>query len=115
MTFDTSELLQEAKRKVRHAEITLDICTKPVWLDIEKTRTELRPARIIHRATEMLEEIESLKVEKITIEKFINGKQIKSQGKMLAWSFHGALQYSAYARQRYSEEERQQVVAFAES
>ena len=76
---------------------------------------EKRPARLIHRAAEIMTEFEQEQTEPLTIEKQINGKRILLNGKMVAWTLSGNISFSRFLRDRYSEEAIQQIQAFAES
>ena len=61
----------------------------------------------------MLIEIESTREGGCEVQKISNGKQIKLDGRLLAWSFHAELRWAALAMGRYSLEQRDQVVGFA--
>jgi len=98
LTFTSPARLQQAKREVAALNHTCAGMTKPVWLNVEKSRAELAPARLIHRATDMLTEVESTKPDPKAVEKILNGKQIKIDHKMIAWSFQGRLQWSKVGR-----------------
>jgi len=117
LTFKSADRLQEAKRAVRALCATAPGAKNPMWLDIEKSRKELAPARLIHRAFDMVTELEGARPDgKTDIEKKMNGKQIKVGGTTLVcWSFHGQLQWSNWAQKRYSAEEIQQVTAYCEN
>ena len=86
---------------------------KDVWLDVEKSSAELAPAMLIHRASDMLIEIETSNPGGGNIAKIMNGKQIKLDRQLLAWSFHGELRWAALAMGRYTQEQRDQVIGFA--
>ena len=49
LSFKIPEQLLEAKRIIKAAEIKVEGCDKCVWLDAEKSHTELKPARNVHR------------------------------------------------------------------
>ena len=114
LTFKEASKLQDARRQMRCIGHTYEGLNGAVWLDVEKSRRELAPARLIHKATDMITDLEAAREDKKPVEKIMNGKQIKVGGILAAWSFRGALQVSRFAEGRYSEEERQQVLAFAE-
>ena len=115
LTFQDPRKLQDAKRRIRTLGIKQDGLDKPVWLDVEKSFQELKPARVINRAHDLIEDLESRRDDPQAVEKIMNGKQINLGGKIVAWSFRGALTWANIGIKRYSEEERQQVTAFAEN
>ena len=42
-----------------------------VWLDAKKERNELKPARVVHRMADALEDVESQQDPPLTVEKFL--------------------------------------------
>ena len=115
LTFKDPNRLQEAKRLMRASEFCASGVEKEVWLDVEKSRTELKPARLIHRAAEILEEFEGEQSSPQPITKIMNGKQIGMNTKLLAWSQNGQSQWARNAILRYSDEERAAMKAYAEN
>ena len=62
----------------------------------------------------MLHDIEASKDEPGEVEKRFNGKQIKVNKVLVAWTLRGSLQWTRNGQSRYSQEERDLVTAFAE-
>ena len=115
LTFKNPQRLQEAKRLMRAEKFRVQGIEKEVWVDVEKSRAELKPARLIHRITEILEEYEGARESPQPITKVMNGKQVKMGGELLAWSQHGQLQWGRFACKRYSDEDREAMKAYAEN
>ena len=84
---------------------------KKVWLSNKKTPEERWPAKVIHRAYELIcQHIQpSTRGEKISY-----GKQIKVDGRVVAFTCKGALQWSSASHALIAEAERDQIKAFAE-
>ena len=88
MEFKDPERLQEAKSAIRSLEhqIVMPDGKKlegKVWLDVVKTQQELKTARVIHRAYDMIVQCEDQKPESVrqNLEKLLDGKQVKVGGK----------------------------------
>ena len=116
--------LERAKSAVRCAGIKFgnDPATPSVWLDLRKTREELRPARLTHRAHEYVEHLENdnqdasgndrkcqatKSLQKKTVALVHEGNEIEV-GKVYGRTFH----WTAFAKSRYSNEELHQGSAF---
>ncbi len=115
LTFSDSVKLQDAKRASRVLSFTQPGCAKPTWLDVEKSKAELKPARIIHRAAELITDFETGRPDRQDVTKILNGKQIKIEGRLVCYTYRGTLQWASLGLSRYSADERMQVAAFAES
>ena len=57
-----------------------------MWLDAKKERSELRPARLVHRAAECLEDVEASREDKAPIVQDLIGKVIKVGGSRVGFS-----------------------------
>ena len=115
LTFNSAELLQDTKRKIRSLKIKAPGCEIFVWLDVEKSRNELRPARLIHRGAEALSNQEDNMSEPLEVTKRMNGKQIKVGNRLAMWTLYGKLQWSKWAQNRYGEEDIEAMSAFIQN
>ena len=113
LCFNSPILLQKAKFSVRalEASFTND---KPVWLDVRKDREELRPARVVHRITDLITEAESGRSDKMPVEKFLNGKYVKVGTERAGYTNKGSWVWTSFANGRYNQEFRDMAKAFAE-
>lgn len=115
LTFRGPEELRAARARIRELQKTLPGHKAPVWLDVEKTTAELRPARVIHRLAEVLKELDDASAEPKGITKIMNGKQIKDgEMHLLAWTFRSQVNWSTLAQSRWNENQLQIAKAFAE-
>ena len=120
LTFNEASRLQEVRRKLQVLQHKYPGIRGTVWLDVEQSKAERKPARIIHRAAEMFADVEGGRQDKLEVLKVMNGKKIKvvgtnGIGKLVAFSFRGALEWSVYGQSRYDQNERDMVTAFAEA
>jgi len=113
LCFTSAPLLQQAKMTLRSIKLKYH-GDKPVWLDAKKTREELRPARVVHRITELIQEAESGKPDPMHVEKFLNGKYVKVGDERAGFTCRGAWMWTQWARNRYEQEFRDMAKAYAE-
>ena len=84
---------------------------KTVWLSTKKTAEERKPAKVIHRAYELI----CQHVQPATrAEKVMVGKQIKVDGRVIAYTYKGSLQWTPASHAILDESVRDQIKAFAE-
>ena len=93
-------------RKVMHGD-------RVVWLDAKRTRQENRPARLVHRAFEVLQSFESLKADGIQLTKDVPGKKIKRADAVLGHSLYGQWVWQQPAKDRYSADQLKHAEAWA--
>ena len=85
-------------------------------LDVKKSRAELRPARITHRVTEMIEEMEKAEQTPLPVTKRMNGKYVEVGVRNTVGQVrNGAWTWTAFAKDRYTEEQLKVAKTFAES
>ena len=113
LCFNSPSDLQRAKLLVREASKQYND-GHYVWLDVKKTREEMRPARIVHRMAEFLGEVETQQSEKLPIKKVLNGKYIEVGDKRVGRVMNGAWHWDAFAKARYSKEQLVSAKGFAE-
>jgi hypothetical protein len=87
---------------------------KQVWLDMKKDREELRPARVVHRITELIMEAESGKSDSMEVEKFLNGKYVKVGDNRAGFTAKPFRIWTQWGCNRYSQEFREMAKAYAE-
>ena len=117
--FASSEILQRGKLRAMNLNKSYmgpeGIRPRYVWIDARKTRDEMRPARLTHRAHKFLETIIGTKFQGTAVEKDIMGKRVKVANKVVCFSLRGELQLTPDLDQYLVLDERQQLVAYAES
>jgi hypothetical protein len=114
LVFRTPAGLQAARLQVRSLNREFDV-GKPCWLDAKKERAELRPARIIHRIAQVLQELENGRDDKGEVKKDTIGKIVSVGGHRACFTLHGSLKWSAWSVARYPQSELEWAQAFAES
>ena len=115
LTFASPKLLQDARMAFQARSFTHN--DRKIWLDAAKTRAELKPARIIHRAFTALSEEEKELDEPKELEKNLRGKQIKLKGgnTVLAYTLNSELKWTNAAKQRYGDEQCDVLQAWIQS
>lgn len=111
--FDSPSSLQAAKFKLK-TKVT-QVEERRVWLDIKKSRSELRPARLIHRAAELLQQFEAERVDAKPIDKNAGAKHIDIGGNRAFFSLRSELKATAWAQQRYAEAQLTALREYAEA
>ena len=113
LTFSSPELLQDARMAFRsHA---FECNGRKIWLDAAKTKAELRPARLIHRAFTAVTEEEATQPVKMEVEKNMKGKQLKVGRDIAAFTLNGQLKWTSFAKNRYGSEKCEILRAWVES
>ena len=74
----------------------------------------MRPARIVHRMAEFLEEMEASQSSSLPIEKKLMGKTIEVGRKRVGRVINGVWHWDAFANNRYSKEQLDSAKGFAE-
>ncbi|CAK0910579.1 unnamed protein product [Prorocentrum cordatum] len=78
-------------------------------------RAEFRPARIVHRAFDMIEEMEAKMEPPLKLEKRFDGKYIKAEGnKRIGFVAGGQWHWSPWARARYPSDELDEAKQYAD-
>ena len=115
LIFRSPAELQKAKLLVRAANAT-GLQGKLVWLDARKTRLEMKPARVIHRAAQMLSDFESNRTqgEELLVNKNMAAKFLfNSRGRIL-YTLRGKVLWAPEGMARYDADQRNIVEGFAE-
>lgn len=117
LSFDSHGHLQAARAKVNAANKV--IATLPnghevkMFLDAAKTRSELRPALLCHRAADILHDLEKEKGQSaLIIFKDMKGKTVKVGTERFGYSLNGVWQWTAAAGRRYSADELYMAQAY---
>ena len=113
LCFSDPVLLQKAKMSFRALKHEF-VSGKVVWLDVKKDREEMRPARVVHRITELIEEAESARDDRLPVEKVLNGKFVKLGPQRAGYVSKGNWVWTALAVSRYPQEFRDMATAYAE-
>ena len=88
-----------------------------VWLDAAKTREELRPSLLTHRCADVMTDVEAEKgADAKTVTKCLRGKSVKvgEPGARIGYSLQGKWRWTAFAANRYSEEDLNMATAYIE-
>ena len=89
--------------------MTADGSTSIIWLDAKKTRRELQPTRILHKAYARLQELEE-ELDEATrlaggiLEKKISETCVKLGGRRLVYTLNSKLILTPRAKFRYAED-----------
>ena len=113
LTFSTPKALQDARMALQAR--AFECKGRKIWLDAAKTKAELLPARLIHRAFTAISEQETGKDDAKGVEKNLKGKQVKVGNEIAAYTLNSQLKWTTFARQRYGEETCDVLRAWAES
>ena len=88
---------------------------KPVWLDVKKTRQQLKPLRLVHRACEIMQSFEDKKPEKIILTKDMRSKKVLRDGVPVGASLYGKWVWEAAGLENYTLEQRKHTEEWATS
>ena len=116
LTFTTHGALQMARSKVMNANKSygmLDGKAIKVFLDCAKTRNEMRPALLTHRAFDVVVDIEKEQSNPQQVTKDMRGKTVKVGNNRAGYSLHGSWYFTALAHNRYSESDIQMALAYS--
>jgi hypothetical protein len=118
LCFGTPGLLQKAKFAVSDLEESYRTDKAPVWLNVKKDREEMRPARVVHRITDLMEEAESGREDRLEVEKVMNGKKVllgpQGSQRIAGYSNKGVWVWTQFSRTRYNQEFLDMAKAYAE-
>ena len=86
-----------------------------VWLGAKKERSELRPARLIHRSFEFISDLEAQRQQPMQVEKDLIHKVVKIGTNRCCFPLDGMLHFTHWAKQHFSQEELDMVKSFADA
>ena len=112
--FDTPTDLTRAKVAIRMQKKKFGSNNNTVWCDAKKTRTELRPARIVHRIHECLSDLEKSKPSEVLILKDMPSKSVTRAGHLLGKIVWGKWRWMPEAHEAFSEEQLQLALGWAQ-
>ena len=115
LVFHSAKDLQKTKLLVRAANAT-GLQGKLIWLDARKTRLEMKPARVIHRAAQMLTDFEANRVQggELLVNKNMAAKFLFNNNGRILYTLKGKLLWAPEGLARYDAEQRNIVEGFAE-
>lgn len=87
--------------------------SRQCWPDRQKTMEELRPARLLHKAFDVISEFEKGQAQLEQLEKVMSFKVIKCAGTRVAYILHGDLRFTVAGVSKWTSEERDQILAAA--
>ena len=104
LVFSSAVFLQHARLSVRARQLKID-GDRIVWLDARKEREELKPARIVHRICECLEDFEQACDNPLPVQKFMNGKFVKVGGTRAGYVFKSSWHWTQWSKTRYDSDQ----------
>lgn len=110
--FVSESALQAAKAKMRNTRQSV-MPGKTIWLDMKKTREELAPARAIHRACEILTDLEGRREDTAMLDKNVGSKGIFCNGQRAWYRIKSVLKSTIAAQWRYTAAEIASVSDYA--
>ena len=113
LLFTSPMALQKAKFSVIGANASY-VEGKCVWLDVKKGREELRPARLVHRISELIEEAESARPDKMPVGKVMNGKYVKVGEQKVGYSCKASWIWTRFGQERYGKDFCDMAKAYSE-
>ena len=115
LVFTGPHKLQEARLAVKCSKYSHG--SRTIWLDAAKTREELRPARLVHRAAEAILNLENglSENDRRKVEKVMSGKQVKAGGTVMGYTYQGNWIWAQAAVTRYDSSSLEMVKAWIES
>jgi hypothetical protein len=114
LDFGVASDLQFARARIK-ALRQLGATNHVIYLDVKKSRREMRPARLLKRALESLTDLESCRSDKIELQVNMGAKFIKGPLRWICFVARGQLHWTDYGNSRYSDQERELIESFAES
>ena len=115
LVFMSAASLQAARVLVQSLQMSFPEGHGMVWLDARLERSETRPARLVHRAAEMMEDVEAKREDRLPIAKKTGGKYIELGGRKAGFSHNGKWVFTELAKQRYQQESLEMIKSYAEA
>ena len=105
MDCDSHGHLQAARSKVSLANKVVGQASSghrlTMFLDVAKTKSELRPSFLTHRASDIICDIEKERDDPVEVQKDMRGKCLKVGNKRVGYSLGGVWMWTVFAVQRY--------------
>ena len=105
--------LIRARLQVRAKKQVYPDNSKPAWLDVKKSKEQLKPARMVHRIADFLEDVEKAKTTPGTITKDVVRKVIKRNDDIMGSIYFGKWRWSVAGIFLYDEAVRENAVECA--
>ena len=103
LTFDTPANLARARMAFQARKVVHN--GRSIWLDAAKTRAELLPSRLVHRAHTCVSSCEDEREgDKLVLEKDMRGKQLKAGRQVIGYSLRGEWKWTTFSENRYAKE-----------
>jgi len=115
LRFNSVAELEDANAKVYSLRKSFLESGSCVWLNFSKSREEMAPARIFHKASDLLQQMLAEKLPGEKVEKVPAGKIIKVKGAMVAFVSNGQLRFTSSSKEHFTQNQLDEVKAFAES
>ena len=111
--FNDPDLLQKARLTIRRLGRSFPGARKSAWLDVKKTREQLKPNRMVHRIATFLEDVERNKDQPATITKDMKDKAVNRNNIQSGKVVFGKWRWSPEGLQDYSQTARENAVEWA--
>ena len=105
--------LRRARLTVRTLRKTFEGAANSAWLDVKKTREQLKPSRIVHRIAAFLEDNEATRPQPCNIEKNLMYKNVKRDGEKIGSVHYGLWRWTAAGEAAYDQSVRQHAEQWA--
>ena len=113
LVFRDPSALQMARLQVKSLQKVVE-GDHVVWLDAKKDRSEMRPARLTHRAYEALQDLGAEKIGDKPFVKSIKGKFISLSGRRIGYCLHGEWRWTPEAIESFGKDILDLVTSYAE-
>ena len=111
--FNDPQELQRTRLTIRTLRKKFAGADKSAWLDVKKTREQLKPQRMFHRIAQFLEDIEPRKPEPSAITKDLSAKSVKRANVIMGYVFFGRWRWTTDGENAYDVECRQHAEHWA--
>ena len=113
LVFRDPSALQAARLKVKSLQRMIE-GDRVVWLDAKRDRSEMRPARLTHRAFEALQDLGAERIGDKPFVKNIKGKFITLSGRRIGFSLRGDWKWTPEAVEFFGRDILDIVTSYAE-
>lgn len=110
--FTNDGSLQTARIAVRALRKEL-VPGRYVWLDAARTRAELRPIRALHRAADILQDVEAARPDRLPITRDAGARAVSAGGQRVFQVARDQLIWTPAGARRYAESERRDAACAA--
>jgi hypothetical protein len=114
ISFRSPSALQTAQLQVKALGKSF-VQDRTVWLSPKRSLAETQQAKMVHRIAETLSDIEAIREDPLDVVKSLREKIVRVGTHRVAFIADRKVRWTAWAVQRYAEEDRDMAKAYAES